>query len=120
MGVNSVVFDVLNSKMMGELRNSTNRLVNFETANIQKSIGASAKYIEAIKELDSAGLLAALSPELEEAARLRLDNYQMSLSELGRLTKPPVSKSGFLHRLDRILAFAENVKKKGASFKDGE
>lgn len=113
MGLNSVVFDFINRKMVGEIRNTTNRLVNFETANIQKSIEASAKYIEAINYLDSVGLLSVLSPELEEAARLRIDNFQMSLSDLARLTKPPVSKSGLLHRLDRILEISEKVKKEG-------
>ncbi len=120
MGVNSVVFDILNRKMLGEIRNSTNRLVNFETANIKKSIGASAKYIEAIRILDSLGITSTLPPELEEAARLRMDNYQMSLSELARQTKPPISKSGFLHRLDRILMIAEQVKTRGVSKTGGE
>lgn len=118
MGVNSVVFDVINRKMIGEIRNSANRLVNFETANIKKSIGASAKYIEAIKYLDSLGMVSTLPPELEEAANLRMENFQMSLSELARQTKPPVSKSGFLHRLDRILEIAEKVKKRGESRSD--
>ncbi len=113
MGVNSVVFDVINRKMIGEIRNSANRLVNFETANIKKSIGASAKYIDAIKYLDSLGMVSTLPPELEEAARLRMENFQMSLSELARQTKPPISKSGFLHRLDRILEIAEKAKKRG-------
>ena len=113
MGVNSVVFDVINRKMIGEIRNSANRLVNFETANIKKSIGASAKYIDAIKYLDSLGMVSTLPPELEEAARLRMDNFQMSLAELARQTKPPVSKSGLLHRLDRILEIAEKARKRG-------
>ena len=114
MGVNSVVFDIINRKMIGEIRNSANRLVNFETANIQKSIGASVKYIEAIRELEKLGMVSTLPPELEEAARLRMENFQMSLSELARQTEPPVSKSGFLHRLDRILEISEKVKKRGA------
>lgn len=118
MGVNSVVFDVINRKMIGEIKNSANRLVNFETANIKKSIGASAKYIEAIKYLDSHGILSTLPPELEEAARIRMENFQMSLSELARQTKPPISKSGFLHRLDRILEIADKVKKRGARVSD--
>ena len=118
MGVNSVVFDVINRKMIGEIRNSANRLVNFETANIKKSIGASAKYIDAIKYLDSLGMVSTLPPELEEAARLRMENFQMSLSELARQTKPPISKSGFLHRLDRILEITEKVKTRGAHRSD--
>ncbi len=118
MGVNSVVFDVINRKMIGEIRNSANRLVNFETANIKKSIGASAKYIEAVRYLDSLGMVSTLPPELEEAARLRMENFQMSLAELARQTTPPISKSGFLHRLDRILEIADKVKTRGARKND--
>ena len=115
MGLNSVVFDIINRRIMGEIRNNANRMVNSETANMQKSVKASAKYLPAIKELDKRGMLKSLPPELYEAATLRVEYPDAPLSDLARKTSPPVSKSGLLHRLDRILSIAEKIKDRGES-----
>ncbi len=113
MGLNSVVFDIINRRIMGEIRNNANRMVNSETANMQKSVKASAKYLPAIKELDARGMLRSLPPELYEAAKLRAEFPDAPLSDLARKTSPPVSKSGLLHRLDRILSIAEKINDRG-------
>ena len=119
MGMNSVVFDIINRKIRGEIRNAANRMVNSETANMQKSVSASAKYLAAIKELQNRGMLKSLPPELYEAATLRSEYPDAPLSDLARRTSPPISKSGLLHRLDRILIIAEKSKTRGDSEKNG-
>ncbi len=113
MGLNSVVFDIINRRIVGEIRNNANRMVNSETANMQKSVKASAKYLPAINELNNRGMLKSLPPELYEAAILRAEFPDAPLSDLARKTSPPVSKSGLLHRLDRILIIAEKINDRG-------
>ncbi len=105
-------FDVMNVKLVREMRNETNRIVNCETANIKKAVESSQKYIDAIAYLDSVGALTVLPDELYEAAQLRMSNHQASLSELASKCSPPITKSGMKHRLEKILAFAEDVKAK--------
>lgn len=107
LGASSAAFDVMNSKIVHEFRNSVNRQVNCDTANIEKQLAAGKKYIEAIQQLIDSGRIEALPEELRETARLRYENDQLSLTDLGKLLNPQVSKSGVRHRLERIMAFAE-------------
>ena len=107
IGASGAAFELMNSKIMHEFNNSVNRQVNCDTANIEKQLGSAKKYIDAIRWLDECGKIDSLSPELKETARLRVENDQLSLADLGGLINPPVSKSGMRHRLDRILAAAE-------------
>ena len=109
IGASAAAFDVMNSKIVREFRNSVNRLVNCDTANIEKQLTAGKKYIEAIKTIIDADKLEALPEDLRETARLRIENDQMSLTEIGRLLTPQVSKSGVRHRLERILDFSREI-----------
>lgn len=111
VGASSAAFELMNSKIVNEFRNSVNRQVNCDTANIEKQLAAGKKYIEAIRYLIESGRIETLSEELRETAKLRYENEQLSLTELGKLLNPPVSKSGVRHRLERILAIAEENKK---------
>ena len=113
MGANSAAFDFMNKKIVKELRNSTNRIVNCETANIEKSINASQKYIEAIKILKENDLFETLPPQLYQTAVLREKYKQMSLSELAENCDPKISKSGVKHRLEKIMEIAKDVKNQG-------
>lgn len=108
IGASSAAFEVMNTKIVNEFRNSVNRQVNCDTANIEKQLAAGKKYIEAIGFLMDSGKIEALSDELRETARIRYENEQLSLADLGKMFDPPVSKSGIRHRLERILTFAEN------------
>lgn len=108
LGASAAAFDVMNSKIIGEFRNSVNRQVNCDTANIEKQLAAGKKYIDAIKQLMDSGKIEALPDDLKETARVRYENDQLSLTDLGKMLNPPVSKSGVRHRLERILAFAED------------
>ena len=92
------------------IRNSVNRRVNFETANINKTVGAALAQINAIKFISQHSGLGVLSPSLEEVARLRLKHETASLVEIGNMLTPPVGKSGVNHRLRKICKIAENMR----------
>jgi len=100
----------MNSKIVKEIRNNANRLVNCDTANIEKAISASQKYVDAIDFIRLHGGLEALPAELYEAADLRITLPQASLSELASKCNPPITKSGMKHRLEKLLAAADDLK----------
>jgi len=93
------------------IRNEINRKVNFETANLNKTAMAALLQVEAIKYISHSVGLSYLSDPLEEVARIRLANENLSLSEIGKLLVPPISKSGVNHRLRKICKIAEAIKK---------
>ena len=103
VGLNKVVFALLNARAEGELRQSVSRRTNCETNNIAKAIDAAAKQIDVISRLEEAKLLSSLPEELAETARLRLAHSDMSLSQLAALSVPPISKPGLSHRLKKIM-----------------
>ncbi len=112
IGAQAAAFDLMNIKIEREFRNSVNRQVNCDTANIEKQLASAKKYIEAVQYLIDSGSIDRLSPELKNTALLRLENEQLNLADLGRLVNPPVSKSGMKHRLEKILAFANDEKQR--------
>lgn len=99
-----------NKRIIKEVRNNVNRIVNCETANINKVVAASVKQREAIEFIKDKVGLSYLSPQLEEVAKVRLDNPGLSLKELGEMLNPPVGKSGVNHRLKKICEIAEQLK----------
>ncbi len=112
IGAQAAAFDLMNKKIEREFRNSVNRQVNCDTANIEKQLASAKKYIDAVQYLMDTDSIDRLSPELKHTALLRLENEQLNLADLGRLVNPPVSKSGMKHRLEKILAFANEEKQK--------
>ncbi len=96
-------------RIMKSMRNDVNRIVNAETANLQKAAEAAMSQIEAIRLLDEVKGLENLPPALEELARLRLEQPEVSLRELGELADPPLSKSAVYHRVRRIEELAAEV-----------
>lgn len=96
-------------RVIKSMRNDVNRLVNAETANLERSAEASLGQIEAILLLQSAFGLDNLPPALQELARLRLENPETSLRELGELADPPLSKSAVYHRVRRIEELAAQI-----------
>ena len=91
------------------MRNDINRRVNFESANLQKSVRAASKHIKAIKKLKEAGKWESLPDALKEIGELRIENQDASLKELGEMLTPPIGKSGVNHRLNRLLEEAEGL-----------
>jgi len=93
-------------RIIKSMRNDVNRLVNAETANLQKTAEAALQQVEAIQTLVDTRGLQSLPPALQELARLRLENPDVSLRELGELADPPLTKSAVYHRVRRIEELA--------------
>ena len=110
MGASNSAFDLINSKINNEIRNIANRATNCDSANINKSLVATQKYIFAISEIIRLGHFDELSKPLQEIAKLRIENEDINLVELGKRLSPPVSKSGVHHRLEKILKFYNALK----------
>ena len=100
------VMEMENSRIVKEVRNSVNRKVNCEAANIGKTIAASSSQIDDIRRLKESGHFSALPATLREIAELRLAWPELSLGELGALADPPIGKSGVNHRLRRLAELA--------------
>ncbi len=109
MGAMSASLELMNIKMIKDIRNNANRVANCESANIDKIVAASLAQTEAVKRIESTVGIEALPQELRDLCRLRLENPDYSLRELGECLEPPISRSGVNHRLRRIMEFAENL-----------
>ena len=99
-----------NLRILKEMRNSINRRVNCEAANITKTVNAAARQIEDIEYIRDHGGLDRLPPNLKQMAEVRLENPDMPLKELGECLDPPVGKSGVNHRLRKLSEYAERLR----------
>ena len=99
-----------NLRILKEMRNSINRKVNCEAANINKTVNAAAKQIEDIIFLRDYYGLENLPEPLRQTAGVRLEYPDSSLKELGELMDPPVGKSGVNHRLRKLCELAEKIR----------
>lgn len=99
-----------NLRILKEMRNSVNRRVNCETANITKTVNAASRQIEDILYLRDHYGLQNLPENLREMAEVRLENPDAPLKELGEILNPPVGKSGVNHRLRKLSELADRVK----------
>lgn len=113
IGAHNSLLELENVRIMKEMRNNVNRLVNCETANLSKTVNAAVRQVESIKLIQREIGLARLPRNLRDIAEVRLNNPDESLKELGELLDPPVGKSGVNHRLRRIEKIAEELKKEG-------
>ena len=89
------------------MNNKVNRLVNCETANLNKVLNASVEQINEIKKLEENGIFEKLDDGLKEMANLRLENPDIPLVELGKKLSIPIGKSGVNYRLKKIVKLAE-------------
>lgn len=105
------LMELENVRILKEMRNTVNRKVNCETANLNKTVSAAVKQLEDITYLRDTIGLEKLSEGLEEVALARLSQPDASLKELGALLSPPVGKSGVNHRLRKLGDLAEKVRK---------
>ena len=96
---------------MRDTRNNINRLVNCETANLNKTINASVEQIEQIEYLQKIGKFDGLPENLKEIANLRQENPDVSLVQLGQMLSTPIGKSGVNHRLKKICEIAKEYRK---------
>lgn len=108
-----------NIRILKEMRNSINRQVNCETANINKTVIAASKQMESIFYIRNSIGLGELPKGLEEIARLRIEQPEASLKELGAMLNSPIGKSGVNHRLRKISAIADSLREQKEEKKNG-
>ncbi len=108
IGANSSVLKFEQIRVLRDMKNNVNRKVNCETANLNKTVNAAVKQIEAIKRLQKTGEFDKLPENLKEIAKIRIENPDASLVELGQMLKDPIGKSGVNHRLNKILSVSQN------------
>lgn len=99
-----------NVRIVKEMRNTINRKVNCETANIKKTVSASARQIADIQYIKDTSGFGTLPKGLADIANLRLEHAEVSLKELGSMLEPPIGKSGVNHRLRRLSEIAADMR----------
>ncbi|NBD28326.1 DNA-binding protein WhiA [Paenibacillus glycinis] len=110
IGAHQALFKFEDVRIMRDMRNSVNRIVNCETANLNKTIGAAVRQIDNIKLLEREVGLDSLPEKLREVANIRMMHPDLNLTEVGEMLKGKVSKSGVNHRLRKIDELAEKLR----------
>lgn len=106
IGASSSVLKFEEIRVYRDMRNNVNRIVNCETANLAKTVDAAVKQINAINKLKQNGKFNDLPDNLKELANLRVENPEASLTELGKMLKEPIGKSGVNYRLKTLINLA--------------
>lgn len=109
MGAPVSAMHIMEAKVEKDLRNSVNRRVNCETANLTKVVDAAQEQVAAIERLIGSSLWEELPEKLRNTARLRCENPEATLQELAELCNPPVTKSAINHRLRKLLALSGSL-----------
>ena len=110
MEAHVALMNLENVRILKEMRNSVNRKVNCETANISKTVNAAVQQLRDIEYIKDTAGLDSLPDNLREMALLRLEYPDAPLKELGTYLNPPVGKSGVNHRLRKISEIAESLR----------
>ena len=111
MGASNAAEEIRTRKAFKQVRNQTNRQTNCDTANLGKTARANAQTIKAIRYLNEQHELEKLPDVLQEAAAKRMQYPDLSLTALCGCFEPPVSKSGLSHRMKKLEALAETLRK---------
>ncbi|MCI2146542.1 MAG: DNA-binding protein WhiA [Clostridiales bacterium] len=109
MGAHAQMLAFENVRVQKSVYNQTTRIMNCDNANTDRTLDASEKQIRAIRILEETGQLSVLTDKLRELARLRVENPEASLTQLGEMMEPKLGKSGVNNRMKRILSMAEKV-----------
>lgn len=110
MEAHVALMNLENVRILKEMRNSVNRQVNCETANINKTVNAAVKQVQDINYIQETIGLDSLPKNLQEIAEVRLRYPEATLKELGAFLEPPVGKSGVNHRLRKLCEIAEDIR----------
>lgn len=110
IGAHQALFKFEDVRIMRDMRNSVNRIVNCETANLNKTIGAAVRQIDNIRLIEREMGLESLPEKLQEVARIRLQHPDINLKEVGDMLGGKVSKSGVNHRLRKLDELAEKIR----------
>ena len=109
LGANKSVLKFEEIRVQRDMNNKVNRLVNCETANMNKTMNAAIEQIEIISKLKKNGEFEKLDDTLKEIANLRLENPSATLTELGKMLKTPIGKSGVNYRLKKVIEMGKNI-----------
>ena len=120
MGAHVALMNLENVRILKEMRNNVNRIVNCETANINKTVSAAVKQVEDIMYIDSIIGINKLPLPLQQVAQARLEYKSASLKEIGNFLDPPVGKSGVNHRLRKINSIAEKLREQREEVKNND
>jgi DNA-binding protein WhiA len=110
IGAHTALLELENVRILKEMRNNVNRIVNCETANLGKTVDASIRQIENIEYIRDVIGFGSLPENLREVAELRLKHNDANLKELGEMLSPPLGKSGVNHRLRKLDNIAEGIR----------
>lgn len=110
MEAHRALMNMENVRILKDVRNQTNRKVNCDLANINKTLTAAGRQLEDIRYIERRKGFSDLSEGLRQVAELRLQEPEVSLKELGEMLDPPVSKSGVNHRLKKLSELAESLR----------
>ncbi|MBU5307183.1 DNA-binding protein WhiA [Clostridioides mangenotii] len=110
IGAHKALLSLQNTKVLKEMRNNVNRIVNCETANLSKTVNASVRQVEDINLIQKTIGISNLPKNLQEIALIRVEYEDMTLKELGEILDPPIGKSGVNHRLRKIGVIAEKLR----------
>ena len=114
IGAHNALLAFENVRVIKDMRNQVNRLVNCETANLQKTVNAAVRQVEKITLIARTLGLAHLPRPLKEVAELRLAHPEATLQELVDALDGRIGKSGINHRLRKLEKLAESIENGGA------
>ena len=103
--------DMENARIYKDMRNTVNRRVNCETANIAKTVNAAVRQVNDIEYIRDKRGFGFLDDALREMAEVRLAHPEAALKELGNFLDPPVGKSGVNHRLRKLSSIADDLRR---------
>lgn len=113
IGAHVALMEFENVRILKEMRNSINRQVNCETANIRKTVSAASRQTADIHYIHDTIGFGNLSENLSQIAKLRLEYPDVTLKELGQMLEPPIGKSGVNHRLRKLSEIAQDLRLQG-------
>ena len=108
IGASSAVIKFEEMRVIRDMKNTVNRIVNCETANLNRTIDTSVEQIANIKKLKKMGKFNLLPDDIKELANLREENPNATLKQLGNMLKKPISKSSVNYKFKKIKAESEN------------
>ncbi|PYG85878.1 hypothetical protein LY28_03032 [Ruminiclostridium sufflavum DSM 19573] len=112
IGAHGALMEFENVRILKDMRNSVNRIVNCETANLEKTVNAAVRQVENIKLIQSTLGIGNLPENLIDIANLRLEYSELSLKELGEMLCPKLGKSGVNHRLRKLDEIADKIRER--------
>lgn len=109
VGAHSSMMEMMVTQIEKDLNNRSNREGNCRAANLDKTISASAKQCQAIQKLQNSYIWSELDGETKELALLRVENYDLSLAEIGKRMSPEMTKSSVNRRMNKLIELSEEL-----------